>query len=215
MTKAFTDADLSSKLALDRTWRVRELSDLKSAVIRADDIAKRVLLRALVTLCYAHWEGYVRFAAREYLGYVALRKLTYGELSRQFLRNSFLPRLAALSRSKGSISERCHLVDEILNASERRFSQVNEELVNTQSNLNFSVFSDICLVCGVSIEPYADKESFVDVMLLKRRNAIAHGEDTFVELQDMAVLIDVTVELMRLFGDALENSAALRTYRAA
>jgi hypothetical protein len=214
VTKPFTDADLSGQLALDRTWRVRELSDLKTAILKADEIGKRVLLRALVTICYAHWEGYVRFAARKYLEHVALRKLTYSELDRQFLRNLFLPRLAALSRSKGSVAERCDLIDQVLNASDKRFSQVNEDLVNTQSNLNFGVFSDICLVCGIPVDPYNDRQTFIDVMLLKRRNAIAHGEDTFVEAKDLRLLIDTTVELMRTFGDELENRAALKTYRA-
>jgi hypothetical protein len=215
VSKPFTDADLSFQMALDRTWRVRELSDLKASITKADDVAKRVLLRALVTISYAHWEGYVRFAARKYLEHVAIRKFRYGELDRQFLRNYFLPRLGALTRSKGGVSERCDLVDEILNASDKRFSQVNEDLVNTQSNLNFAVFADICLVCGVSVEPYLEKESFIDVILLKRRNAIAHGEDTFVDVEDLQSIIDDTVALMRMFGDSLENLAVLRTYKAA
>ena len=71
------------------------------------------------------------------------------ELDRQFLRNYFLPRLAALSTNKTSIAERCALVDEILSSSDRRFSRVNEDLINTKANLNFDVFTDICLVCCV------------------------------------------------------------------
>lgn len=215
MSKPFSDADLSYQLALDRTWRVRELSDLKTSIAKADEVAKRVLLRALITISYAHWEGYVRFAARKYLEHVAIRKFRYGELDRQFLRNYFLPRLGALSRSKGSVPERCNLVDEILSASDKRFSQVNEDLINTQANLNFAVFADICLVCGVSLEPYLEKESFIDVILLKRRNSIAHGEDTFVDVKDLPSIIDDTVALMRMFGDSLENLAVLKTYRSA
>src|SRR3954451_15487526 len=61
--------------------------DLADAPLRADENLRRVLLRALVTICYAHWEGYVRFAARKYLEHVALRRLQYGELDRQFIRN--------------------------------------------------------------------------------------------------------------------------------
>jgi hypothetical protein len=215
VSKPYSDADLSGQLALDRTWRVRELSDLKASILRSDHIARRVLLRALVTICYAHWEGYVRFAARKYLEHIALRKLFYGDLDRQFLRNLFLPRLSALSRSKGGVLERCALVDEILDSSGERFSQVNDDLVNTQSNLNFAVFSDICLVCAVPVEEYREKETFVDVILLKRRNAIAHGEDTFVEIADLSPLIDNTVELMRTFGDALDNRATLKAYKVA
>lgn len=214
MSKAYSESDLSNQLIQDRTWRIREISDLRTAISRADHIEQRVLLRALVAICYAHWEGYVRFAARKYLEHIALRKLAYSALNRQFLRNHFLPRLGALGLSKGSLSERCALIDDILDASVRRFSSANEDLVSTQSNLNYSVFCDICLVCSVPSSQYEDKQTFIDVILLKRRNAIAHGEDTFVGIDDLTVLVDTTIELMRTFGDALENQATLKTYKA-
>jgi MAE_28990/MAE_18760-like HEPN len=212
MSKPYSDSDFSAQITEDRSWRLREISDLKTAVIRADVNLRRVLLRGLITICYAHWEGYVRFAARKYLEHVALRKHQYKDLDRQFLRNYFLPRLAALSINKTSIAERCTLVDEVLNSPDRRFSRVNEDLVNTQANLNFDVFTDICLVCGVPTQAFADKAKFVDMFLLKRRNKIAHGEETFVEIDDLDELTEETVSLMRSFGDALENHVFLKDY---
>ena len=188
---------------------------MKSAVLRADASLQKVLLRALVAICYAHWEGSIRFSARRYLEHIALRKLQYGQLDRQFLRNYFLPRLASLSTSKPSVAERCLLVDDILNASDRRFSKLNEDIVSTRSNLNFDVFTDICLVCGVPIEFFRDEATFIDVLLLKRRNAIAHGEDTMVNVEDLDTMASKTVNLMRGFGDALENRVCLGGYRAA
>jgi hypothetical protein len=66
VSKPYLEADFSTQITEDRSWRIREISDLKSAIARADDNLRRVLLRALITICYAHWEGYVRFAARKY-----------------------------------------------------------------------------------------------------------------------------------------------------
>jgi hypothetical protein len=215
MSKAYTDTDFSTQITEDRSWRLKEISDLKNAVVRADAKLQRVLLRSLITVCYAHWEGYVRFAARKYLEHVALRKLHFCDLDRQFLRNYFLPRLEALSTCKTSIAARCALVDEILNSSDRPFSRVNDSLVNTRSNLNFSVFTDICLICNVPTGDFAEKATFIDVFLLKRRNEIAHGEDTFLEIEDLDELTAETVEVMRAFGDALENHVCLKKYRSA
>ena len=215
MSKPYTDADFSAQITEDRSWRLKEISDLKTAINRADGNLRRVLLRGLVTICYAHFEGYIRFAARKYLEYVALRKFKYSEIDRQFLRNYFLPRLAALSTSRTGIAERCALVDEILNSSDRRFSRVNDDLVNTKANLNFDVFTDICLVCSVPKAAFADKATFVNLFLLKRRNGIAHGEDTFVEVEDLDELASGTVEIMRAFGDALENHVYLKAYKSA
>lgn len=216
MSRPYTDADFSDQITGDRTWRLKEISDLKNAAIRAksDSALLRVLLRSLVTICYAHWEGHVRFAGQKYLQYVALRRFSFGELNRQFLHNYFLPRLAALSTTKTSIADRCSLVDEILNASTRRFSRFNEDLVNTKANLNFDVLVDICLVCGISPALFTDKATFIDVFLLKRRNGIAHGEETFVAIDDLDDLADETIALMRAFGDALENHVALKSYKS-
>jgi hypothetical protein len=215
MSKPYTDADFSAQITEDRSWRLKEISDLKTAVNRADSSLQRVLLRGVVAICYAHFEGYIRFAARKYLEYVALRKFKYSEIHRQFLRNYFLPRLAALSTAKTGISERCALVDEILNSSDHQFARVNDDLVNTKANLSFDVFTDICLVCCVTKATFADKATFIDVFLLKRRNGIAHGEDTFVGIEDLDELTSGTVEIMRNFGDALENHVYLKDYKSA
>lgn len=214
MSRPYTEANFSEQIIEDRNWRIREISDLKAAIRRGDEGLQKVLLRALVAICYAHWEGYVRFSAKKYLEHVALRKFQYGELNKQFLRNHFLPRLAALSTSKANIAERCNLVDEVLNSADHRFSRVNDDLVNTKANLNFEVFADICLVCGVPIEPFADRSTFIDVVLLKRRNAIAHGENTLVALADLDDITNDSIGLMRTFGDALENHVILQTYKA-
>lgn len=215
MSKPYSEDDFSFQITEDRNWRIKEISDLKSAIRRGDNGAQRVLLRALVTICYAHWEGYVRFAAKKYLEHVALRKFQYSQLCPQFFKNYFLPRLASTAASKLSVTERCSLIEEILTSSDRRFSRVNEDLVSTKSNLNFEVFSDICVVCSVATEQFADKSTFIDKALLKRRNAIAHGEETLIAIDDLDKLANETISLMREFGDALENHVALQTYKDA
>lgn len=213
MSKAFTEDEFSDQITQDRTWRLREISDLKSAVQRADRTLQTVLLRALVTICYAHWEGYVKFSAMKYMEFIARRKLQYSELNSQFLRNYFLPRLASLSISKPSLKDRCALVDEILFSAEKRFSKTNVDLINTKANLNYGVLSDICIVCGIPTEEFSDSETFLDVLLLKRRNEIAHGENTFVAAEDLDDIADRTIALMRSFGDAVENQIVTKGYR--
>jgi hypothetical protein len=191
------------------------MSDLKAAILRADSLSQRVLLRALITICYAHWEGHVKFAAAKYLEHVALRRLALADLNRQFTRNHFLRKLGAFPLSKPNTAERCSIIDQILESASVRFGRVDEDLVSTRSNLNFEVLADICLICGFQADRFQPHQTFIDVILLKRRNAIAHGEDTLVGLGDLDMVIDTTVEVMRLFGDTLENLVYLKKYRAA
>lgn len=213
MSKPYTFDNLSEQINSDRTWRIREISDLNNAVLRADSISQRVLLRALITICYAHWEGYVKHSARKFIDYVVLKKLAFSSLSPQFIRNHFLPRLGALSSSKTTLAARCDLIDDILSASSKNFKRINPELINTKSNLSIDVFRDICLVCDLPTDLLDDRETFIDLMLLKRRNAIAHGEDTFVHADDRDEIAGGTIELMRRFGDALENHVVTDSFR--
>jgi hypothetical protein len=213
MSKPFTIDDLSNQINGDRTWRIREISDLSDAVRRADAISQRVLLRALVTICYAHWEGYVRYGAQKYIEHIAVKKLAFSTLSVQFTRNHFLPRLNALSSSKVNLQAKCVLVDEILELSSKKFSRINPDLLNTRSNLNYEIFSDICLICNLPPDLLSEKQTFIDVILLKRRNSIAHGEDAFIDAKDRDDIANGTIELMRRFGDAIENLVYSNSFR--
>ena len=215
MSSPLNESEFSAQLVEERTWRVKEISDLKSAVKVADFALRRVLLRSVVTVCYAHWEGYVRLSGKRYMDYIARRKFQYSELDRQFYRNYFLPRLAALSTSRSSITERCNLLDEILDAAQKRYSRVNDDLINTRANLNSEVLKDLCLICGITFAPFASHSDFIDKTLLKRRNAIAHGEDTLIGIEELDTITDGTVAIMRMFGDALENHVVLKTFKAA
>jgi hypothetical protein len=215
VSKPYTEADFSKQITEDRNWRIKEISDLKQAVKQGDVSRQKVLLRALVTICYAHWEGSVRFSASKFLEHIAMRKLLYSQLNRQFVRNYFLPRLAAISKNKGSISDRCSMVDDILNHSGRRYSNYAKDLIDTKANLNSNVFGEICLICGVEQKIFSEYSTFIDVVLLKRRNAIAHGEETMIALDGIDEIAGNTVLLMRIFGDALENQVTLQSYKAA
>ena len=130
----------------------------------------------------------------------------------QFLRNEFLPRLATVNQK--SIKERGEIVDLILSGNINRFSRVNEDLINTRSNLNFEALLDICRVCGVESSIFVGEARFIDVILLKRRNAIAHGEDTFIDVTELDSFTQGTINIMRLFSNELQKSAYLGLYRA-
>lgn len=215
MSKPFTMNDFSSQVNEDRTWRIREISDLKLATNRADPILQRVLLRSMIAICYAHWEGHVRFAAKTYLTHISIRKLRYSELSPQFTKNYFLPRLTSKNLGAKSLRERCEIIDDFFECSDRRYSRVNEDLINTRSNLNSEVIRDICIICDISNDYFEDHKTFIDVVILSRRNAIAHGEDTLIDINDLDEISQTSISLMRAFGDLLENRVYDQSYRAA
>jgi len=214
VSKPRTETDLSEQLDRDFTTRLRELSDLKRAIRDAHPLSRGVLLKALIALSYAHWEGYVKFSANKYFEFVALRRLQYSALHQQFYVNSFLVRLGAFVINRPGIKGRSDLVKEILGANSGRFSQVPPDLINTGSNLNFEVLKNICLICGIDANIFASQEIFIDVVLLKRRNSIAHGDDSVIALEEIDDLVDGVIGLMRTFRNELENKIYKKEYLA-
>ncbi|WP_186181381.1 MAE_28990/MAE_18760 family HEPN-like nuclease [Burkholderia gladioli] len=215
MSKVYSEEDFSNSLDSNLTDRIRDLSDLKSAVFDANYATRDVLLKAVVALSYANWEGFVKFSAQRYFEFIVARRLPFSRLNPQFYKNSFLARLNGLSANKVSLAERCALVDDILGSREKGFRFINKDLINTGSNLKFSVLQDICAVCGLSSDKFSEDEDFIDRILLKRRNAIAHGDEAEVAIGEVDDVIQRTIGLMRQFKNELENAIYSKGYLAA
>lgn len=214
MSKPYTEQDLSDIFDNDLNWRRKELSDLKTAVKTTDLHSRPALLRAIVAMSYAHWEGYVRTCANRYFEHLTLRKKRFTEFERQIYVNSLLGRLDALHRSRISLKERCKLVNDILDGGNGRFSYVNPDLVDTRSNLNTDVISDICVICGVESDDFERNRDFIDLLLLKRRNSIAHGQPEHIQLGDIDDFVARVLFLMGLFRTLLENKVYTKAYAA-
>jgi hypothetical protein len=212
MSKPRSESDLSDQLDSNLTYRLKEISDLKQAILDANPLNRDVLLKALIALSYAHWEGFVKFSAQKYFEFIALRKHSYAALNPQFYINSFLVRLGSLHQNKPNIHERANLISEILSSRENRFSYLHPTLINTGSNLKFEIFKEICLICGIDHSKFSNKENFIDVILLKRRNSIAHGDKSVVSISEMDELANETIGLMRSFKNELENRIYNREY---
>ena len=214
MSKPYTEDDLSTIFDADLTWRRKELSDMKAAIKKADQFSKPALLRALVAMSYAHWEGYVRTCANCYFEHLTLRKKAFVELERQIYVNSFLGRIDALRRGRVSLAERCKLINDILDGESGRFSYLNPALVDTRSNLNTDVMKDICIICGVDSNHFEQNRIFIDVLLLKRRNAIAHGQQEYIQADEIDNFVASLLALMSSFRDLLENKIYTKEYTA-
>lgn len=215
MSKPYIAQNLSDQFDVDLIWRRKELSDLKVAIKRADSQSKPVLMRAIITMAYAHWEGYIRFCANCYFEHLTLRKRAFSAFERQIYVNSFLSRLAALYQGRANLETRCRLVNDILDGREGRFTYINPELIDTRSNLSTDVMKDICIVCGVDGEHFEQMRPFIDLIILRRRNAIAHGRQEFITEGEVDDLVANTLALMGHFRALLENKIYQKAYLAA
>src|SRR5687768_14386234 len=81
MSRIRTVFDLNQTLSEEMAWRTRELHTMKAHIYSVrNTIAINALLRAGITVLYAHWEGFIKRAAQAYLEFVSRQRLTRAQV---------------------------------------------------------------------------------------------------------------------------------------
>ena len=202
---------LDSFLSKEMAWRKKELTVIRFLIKGARDDRRSALLRAAVTLLYAHWEGFVRAAGRGYLDYVSRQGLRYRELSTPFLAIGARRRLKEASTAT-SIGRHIDLAEFFVTGLGSK-SSLSPTAINTRSNLSSRVLKEIVATLGLDFSDFLTKETLIDKSLVDRRNSIAHGEYVSIDADDYQRLSSDVLALMERFRDQVDNAAALRSFR--
>jgi hypothetical protein len=209
--KIRTAEQLDDFLAGEISWRKRELTSMKFLISSAKKESRAVLLRAGVSMLYAHWEGFIKAAGNGYLNFVSNQRLRYGDLS--------VPLLAAAARRRLHEATTSSKMDKHLALTEFFMSGLSEacvipmNMIRTRSNLSSTVLKDIVMTLGLDYSIFATKEVLIDESLVFRRNSIAHGEYLDVGVDDFQSLSAEVVALMETFRTQVDNAAAMRSFR--
>jgi hypothetical protein len=174
MPQLRTATEFTAAITSDLTWRIREVSDIRTVTQRSDPSLRGAVLRSGITLLYAHWEGHVHFVARAYLDFLAARRLRFDRLNRAFSLGRFHRQLGQ-GHFGPRHSDRLAFLTSVIESGRERFSQPIYELVSPRSNLNSGVLEDICCAVAIDFAAFQDDLDFIDKSLIHRRNGIAHG----------------------------------------
>ena len=208
-----TEEQLSDRLAKDLTWRKKELSAMKSLIEakNVSDQRHKVLLRSGVCILYSHWEGFVKLAANSYLEYVISKKLTYQELSSNFL--------ALAMKEKLKEAKETHKPSLYIPVCEFFLSELNhrsilpKNVISTGSNLSSEILKEITYILGIDFSMYSTKSQVIDTQLLKTRNEIAHGEDSVFDRAEYLEVHREILEMLDIFCTQIENAASQKQFR--
>jgi hypothetical protein len=208
-----TEEQLSDRLAKDLTWRKKELSAMKSLIEakNVSDQRHKVLLRSGVCILYSHWEGFVKLAANSYLEYVISKKLTYQELSSNFL--------ALAMKEKLKEAKETHKPSLYIPVCEFFLSELNhrsilpKNVISTGSNLSSEILKEITYILGIDFSIYSTKSRVIDTQLLKTRNEIAHGEDSVFDRAEYLEVHREILEMLDIFCTQIENAASQKQFR--
>ena len=207
-----TQEELVDSLADDLAWRKRELSEIKKLVADKSVSIQRhnVLVRSGVCILYSHWEGFVKLAANSYLEYVRLQKLTYDQLSINFLALALKEKLNSVSATNKP-SLYIPVCSFFLEESEQR-SFLPRDAISTASNLSSTILKEVTSVLGIEFSYYSTKSVLIDTKLLRARNAIAHGNYLDFDRDEYIELHGEVISMLDVFRNQIENAAIEQKY---
>lgn len=195
--------DWAKELEEDLNWREAELATLKRALsVAASGPRERALLRALVAVLYAHYEGFCRFAWQTYLDAVSQDGKARKDVAECLARLSLKPRFDEL-RTKCSTQE-------VWDFCRVGFASAMQEPISfdvgldSKDNLWPDVFREKSQLVGLPCSELEHNSSRMS-SLVARRNDLAHGKKVavpklvdYLDYENAALLVmhEVAVEVM-------------------
>jgi hypothetical protein len=212
--KIRTAEHLSDFLAEDFVWRKREMSALRLLAdsTQRSPTERTSLLRALTTLLYAHWEGFIKTCARSYLEFVHNQHPKLRELNASLLAFVARGKLRSAAASD-KIAQHLDLVRFFRAELGTTATIPYRNGVSTQANLSSRVLREICGTLGLEFSPFETKENLIDEALVESRNTIAHGEFLRIDRDRYHGLHEQVVGMMDSMKTLVENAAVLGQYR--
>jgi len=179
--------ELENSLDKDIAWRAKELINLKNEIDSKFELNNQevsFLIRGSIALIYAHWEGSIKSQLSHYVKFLNnLLKGKYLKLENyddEILDLLFQPTIKILGhntkekRLKGIKNfKKLYYDNDIVTID-------SHEVVNTKSNLSFEILIE--LFEKFKIQQLNNIDSKFIEQLLKDRNAIAHGERRYTEI---------------------------------
>jgi len=205
--------ELEDQLDSDLAWRRKEFTTFKFMVNESRNHQKELLLRSSIALLYAHWEGHIKFCAQVYILYLKHVSPNYNNMTDNFLQISLGERFKEGFSIKKHTSQK-DIFDYLKDKDPGSFDVNENTVIDTESNLKYSVFYNILNQLGLSSEPFELKENFIDSKMLKLRNAIAHGEK--VNSSDLeeahSELERELLPIIETFQTMIRNAASNKEY---
>jgi hypothetical protein len=211
MRKIRTLIQLQEVLDAEMSWRIKEIAAFKLAT-KAENIDRRVFVRAGVALIYAHWEGFIKAASEHYLNYVDNRGHLYRDLKSCFAVFGLKSKLRMLVDSRKA-RPNIEAFEFVLGAMDKQAKMSVASAIDTESNLTSRVFANIATSLDIGTAGYETKYNLIDESLVNRRNKIAHGEYLDLEAEDFRKLADEVLQMMRDYKTDLQNAASLASYK--
>ena len=205
-------------LQQDLGWRKKELSEL--FMIMKTSESKDVVIKSMVLLLYAHWEGYIKRSSKLYLRYINEEKIATKELTLNF-HAIILKEYArkCIEEDSKNLAQELSFLNAQHKVEDKKFkcrvdvdNDMDESIIDTGHNLNSKILKAIIEIVGIKYNDAMKKRStYIDAVLLKNRNSIGHAgkmaraESSEIEItfDEVSILKDFVVMMLDYYTDIL------------
>ncbi len=208
MRKIRTKDEFQEALDNEYSWRVTEIRNIHTAVQTSDDSstnqsAKKSMHRFAVPAFYAHLEGFVKESSAIYLKYACYKSKPTVDLKPHFLA-FYIEDIFRSDKSKPDIfSDLCKFVK--IFKDNNSITLALSKSIKNKGNLNYDCLEMILFRVGIDCHDFLTKKNFIDEVLIKIRNQIAHGEFYVVKHEEYKEIKEGVEEIMHLFKAKLES----------
>ncbi|MFM5339071.1 MAE_28990/MAE_18760 family HEPN-like nuclease [Aeromonas enteropelogenes] len=203
--------ELFEFIGAELSWRRHEMTNMRAMVEGSRRAQQKLAIRSSIVMMYSHWEGFVKNTAKAFLYYLNSQGYKYSQLKSNFSAVGII-NVAGGENSQINTQRAALLYDFLMmQHANETFSVDADKYVNTKSNLNSEVLKEILYKLGIPEKQFATYYVILDSSLLKRRNEIAHGEntearaDSALDLDGFILLYEKTFELITLYKSEIEN----------
>ena len=202
----------------DLGWRKIEISEL---LFLAKETEKEVVLKSIILLLYAHWEGYIKKSSKLYIKYISEEKIKLTDLSYNFKAVALKEHVSKCidTKEKSTLANELAFVSSFLKFENKKFkvdvnlsNDFESGIIDTESNLKPKVFKNIIGILGLNYKnALKAREHYINSHLLANRNAIGHGNkfdstnqvDFSLTIKDIEKLKTIVFSIIDNFKDEL------------
>ena len=203
----------------ERAWRRQELTNFRSIIYQSKRSNNSTLIRTGVLLLYAHWEGYIKKVCEAFFYYLNFKSHKYSELKSNFVAIGLIEKFNGNFPQRKFESYLSSVNFTLVESKDEKFRIDVQSRVDTKSNLNTEVLSELLSMLGLDTEHFENNKFHIDSRLLKFRNAIAHGERTEnnpelqIDNEEFEDLYQRIMALIDYFDTLVMNHLELESYK--
>lgn len=210
---------LEQEIKSDIQERKELMSKIKTFSSRYpfDSEDKELFLRYSIPTVYAIWEGFIQTSFQTYVDELNTLNLTTMTLCKPILVYHLETNFKQFKEYPGKPTGKIVFFDKLSQFYQSESIEITRE-INTESNVGFNVLNKILAIFNLQgiqeyPEPRYSIKQDLDGFLLRKRNAIAHGElSTAVSQEDIERAIYLIETLMDLVFDRIIEGFETQSY---